>query len=166
MAFGRVIAAFILFLGTDLLLIALLPALRLVVDPLLLLLICLACGTRSSRSLWMLGFGLGLLKDLYAGTPFGAWTCSFAMAAWLIGATRRMVEWEDPAVVGAWAAVLTLGVGIFHGFWLVAADPFIRWGNGRWTLLPAAMAAQGLLAAWLFPRMRKRIGKPAPVYRF
>ena len=144
-----------LFLAADLLLMALLPGLRLLVDPLFLLVIVLSLRARSSRSLWLLGFGLGLLKDLYAGTTFGAWTCTFTAAAWMIGATRRMVEWEDPALVGLWAAILTLPVWLFHGFWLATADPFVRWGEGQLAVLPAAMTAQGLLAAWIFPRLSK-----------
>lgn len=162
----RPLAALFLFLGADLLLLALFPALRLIVDPLLLLLIGLSSGLRSSRSLWLLGFGLGLLKDLYAGTLFGAWSCAFLAAAWMIGATRRMIEWEDPAVVGVWTALLTLVVWIFHGFWLTLADPFLHWGSGRMMVLPAAMAIQGGLAAWLFPRMSKLFGRPSPGYRF
>ena len=144
-----------LFLGADLLLMALFPGLRLLVDPLFMLVILLAVRARSPRSLWLLGFGLGLLKDLYTGMVFGAWTATFMAAAWMIGATRRMVEWEDPALVGLWAAILTLPVWLFHGFWLAAADPFVRWVDGQWASLPAAMAAQGLLAAWIFPRLRK-----------
>ena len=155
MAFRQIVTALALFLGVDLLLLALLPALRLFIDPLLILLVALAFGTRSTRFLWMLGFGIGFLKDLYAGTLFGAWTFTFAGAAWMIGATRQMVEWEDSAVIGVWTAILTLVVWLFYGFWLTLADPFIRWGNGQLWIVPAAMAAQGLLAAWIFPRLRK-----------
>ena len=144
-----------LFFGADLLLTALFPALRLLVDLPLLLLIALSSRARTRRSLWLLGFGLGLMKDLYAGTIFGAWTCSFTAAAWLIGMTRRTIEWEDPALAGLWAAILTLPVWVFHGFWLTTADPFLRWGNGQWVFLPALMAIQGLLFAWIFPRLRK-----------
>lgn len=143
-----------LFLGADLLLMALAPGLRLFVDLPLLLLIALSSRARTRRSLWLLGFTLGLLKDLYTGTTFGAWTCTFTAAAWLIGMTRRMVEWEDPALSGLWAAILTLPVWLFHGFWLTTADPFLHWGNGQWVFLPALMAVQGLLFAWIFPRMR------------
>src|SRR5438477_4445865 len=107
MAFRPVIIALALFLGVDLLLMALLPALRLFIDPLLILLVVLAFRKRSTRFLWVLGLWIGLLKVLYAGTLFGAWTFTFAAAAWMIGATRQMVEWEDPAVVGAWTAALT-----------------------------------------------------------
>lgn len=144
-----------LFLAADLLLMMLFPGLRLLVDPLFLLVIGFSVRARSSRSLWLLGFGLGLLKDLYTGAVFGAWTFTFTAAAWMIGATRRMVEWEDPALVGVWAAILTLPVWLFHGFWMTTADPFVRWGDGQWASLPAAMAVQGLLTAWIFPRMRK-----------
>jgi len=144
-----------LFLAADLLLMMLFPGLRLLVDPLFLLVIGFSVRARSSRSLWLLGFGLGLLKDLYTGTAFGAWTFTFTAAAWMIGATRRMVEWEDPALVGVWAAILTLPVWLFHGFWVTTADPFVRWGDGQWASLPAAMAVQGLLTSWIFPRMRK-----------
>ncbi|GEM_PF-4523032 len=150
-----ILTAIPLFLAADLLLVALFPGLRLLVDPLFLLVIALSLRARSARSLWLLGFGLGLLKDLYAGTAFGCWTFTFTAAAWMIGATRRMVEWEDPALVGLWAAILTLPVGLFHGFWLATADPFVRWGDGQWVFLPAAMAVQGLLAAWIFPRLRR-----------
>lgn len=144
-----------LFLAADLLLMMLFPGLRLLVDPLLVLVVVLSIRARSARSLWLLGLGLGLLKDLYAGTLFGGWTFTFTAAAWMIGATRRMVEWDDPALVGLWAAILTLPVWLFHGFWLTAADPFVRWGNGQWVWLPAAMAVQGLLSAWILPRMRR-----------
>lgn len=155
MAFRQVITALALFLGVDLLLLALLPALRLFIDPLLILLVALAFGARSTRFLWMLGLGIGFLKDLTAGTLFGAWTFTFAGAAWMIGATRQMVEWEDSAVIGVWTAILTFSVWLFYGFWLTLADPFIRWGNGQHLIVPAAMVAQGLLAAWIFPRLRK-----------
>lgn len=166
MAFRPVAAALALFLAADLLMMALFPALRLLVDPLLLLLICLSSRLRSLRSIWFLGLALGLLKDLYAGTLFGAWICTFAAVAWTIGAARRMVEWEDAAVVGIWTAILTLGASVFHGFWLTLADPFVHWGNGQVGVVPAAMAVQGLLAAWLFPRLRQRVGRAAPAYRF
>jgi len=155
MAFRSVLTALAVFLGVDLLLLALLPALRLLIDPLLILLVAFAFGTRSTRFLWMLGLGIGFLKDLYAGTLFGVWTFTFAGAAWLIGATRQMVEWEDSAVIGVWTAILTLVVWAFHGFWLTLADPFVRWGNGQLLIVPAAMVAQGLLSAWIFPRLRK-----------
>ena len=155
MAFRSFVKAVALFLGADLLLMALFPALRLLVDPPLLLLIGLSSRARTWRSLWLLGFGLGLLKDLYTGTMFGAWACTFTAAAWMIGMTRQMVEWEDPVLAGVWAAVLTLPVWIFHGFWLTTADPFLRWGDGQMVFLPAVMAVQGLLFAWIFPRMRR-----------
>ena len=155
MVLRPVVTALALFLGADLLLMALLPALRLFIDPLLLLLMVLAFGTRSTRFLWALGLGIGLLKDLYAGTLFGAWTFTFAGVAWMVGATRQMVEWEDSAVIGVWAAVLTLAARTFYGFWLTLADPFVRWGNGQLWTVPVAMAVQGLLSAWLFPRLRK-----------
>ncbi len=155
MAFRQVVAALAFFLGVDLLLLALLPALRLFIDPLMILLVGLAFGTRSTRFLWMMGLGIGFLKDLYVGTLFGAWTFTFAGAAWMIGATRQMVEWEDSAVIGVWTAILTLAVWLFYGFWLTLADPFIHWGNGQLWIVPAAMAVQGLLAAWIFPRLRK-----------
>ena len=144
-----------LFVAADLLLIMLLPGLRLLIDPLFLLVIAFSVRARSARSLWMLGFGLGFLKDLYTGTAFGAWTFTFTAAAWLIGSTRRMVEWEDPALVGVWAAILTLPVWLFHAFWLTTADPFLKWGNGQLSILPAAMVVQGFLTAWIFPRLRK-----------
>lgn len=166
MAFRKVITASLIFLGVDLLLIGLLPAARLLVDPLLLLLIVLSPGMRTSRSLWGLGASLGLLKDLYAGSVFGAWICAFAAAAWLIGATRRMIAWEDPAVVGIWATILTLFVWLVYGLWLTVADPFVHWGNGQMLAVPASMITQGLLAAWIFPRVQKRFGAPAPSYRF
>lgn len=165
MAFGPVVTALVLCVGFDLLAMVFFPALRFLVDPLLLLLIPMASRIRSPRSLWLTGLGLGLVKDLYAGSVFGAWTFTFAAAAWLISATRQMVEWEDPAIVGIWAAILTLLVWVFYGFWMTVADPFIHWGNGQLSVLPAAMAAQGLLAAWLYPRMRKWFLKSSPVYR-
>lgn len=166
MAFRKVAAAIAACLGADLLMTALLPFLRLVVDPLLLLLIALSTGVRSFRALWLLGLGLGLLKDLYTGTPFGVWACTFTAAAWMIGATRRMIEWGDPAVVGVWAAVLTLLAWSFSGLWLSLADPFIQWGQGQLAFLPVAMAVQGFSAAWAFPRLQKLLGKPVPSYRF
>jgi len=146
--------------------LSLFPELRLLVDPLLLLLVLLASSSRSLRSIWLIGLGLGLWKDLYAGTLFGAWACTFTAVAWTIGATRRMVEWEDSAVVGVWTAILTLACWVFYGFWLTLADPFVHWGNGQWVLVPFAMMAQGLLAAWIFPRLRRGISKTDPVYRF
>lgn len=161
MAFRQILISLLLFSSVDLLLIALLPAVRLLVDPLLILLVALAFGTRSTRFLWSLGLGVGLIKDLYAGTLFGAWTFAFAGVAWMIGATRQMVEWEDPAVIGVWTAVLALAAWVFHGFWLTLADPFVCWGNGQLWILPIAMVAQGLLSAWLFPRLRRFLGKRA-----
>lgn len=166
MAFRKVAAALFLFTGVDLFLMALLPAVRLLVDPLLLLLIVFCSGARSPRLFWLIGLSLGLLKDLYSGSVFGAWACTFAAAGWAVGATRQMVSWEDPAVVGVWAAVLTLFAWLFFGFWLTLADPFVRWGNGRMSALPAAMAAQGLLTAWLYPRMRRLFSPQAKSYRW
>ncbi len=154
---SRLILALFAFLGLDLFLLALFPAVRLLVDPLLVFLVFLTFTRRSSRFLWVLGFGLGLLKDLYSGEVFGAWGGTFAATAWIIGSTRHLVEWDYPPIVGVWIALLTLLAGFLHGAWLILADPFLHWGNGRLLLLPAAMLAQGILAAWGFPRFQKLV---------
>jgi len=144
-------------LGLDLFLLALVPALRLLVDPLLLLLVFLGFSLRSSRFLWLFGFFLGLLKDLYSSDLFGAWAGTFALTAAGIGATRHLVEWEDPVVVGVWMSILTLASALIHGLWLTLADPFLHWGNGRFAPVPAAMLLQALLATWGFPRLRRTV---------
>ena len=146
---------FLIMLGWDLFLLALFPSIRLVVDPLLLFLVFLGSALRSSRFLWLFGLGLGLLKDFYSPELFGAWAGTFSLTAWLIGASRTLVQWEDPPVVGVWTAILTLLVGVLHGIWLILADPFLHWGSGRYSLLPAGMLIQGMLATWAFPRFQR-----------
>ena len=153
----RLIAALFAFIGLDLFLLALFPAVRLLIDPLLVFLVFLTFARRSNRFLWVFGFGLGLLKDLYSGDSFGAWAGTFALTAWIIGATRHWVEWEDPSIIGVWIALLTLLAGIVHGAWLILADPFLHWGNGQLLLLSAAMLVQGVLAFCGFPKFKKLV---------
>ena len=152
---NRLILALLLSVGLDLFLLALFPAVRLLVDPLFLFLAFFTFGLRSSRFLWIFGLGLGFMKDLYSGDLFGTWSGTFSLTAWIIGSTRHLVEWEDPAITGIWIALLTLLVGILHGFWLTLADPFVHWGGRQLLLLPAAMLIQGVLATWGFPRFQR-----------
>lgn len=151
----RILLILLALLALDIFLMAGLPIFRLWVDPLLLFLVFLGFAKRSSRALWFWGLMLGLAKDLYGANLFGAWAATFAALAWLIGRTRQMVEWEDPAVVGVWMSVLTLLAVLVHGAWLTAADPALSWTHGEFLSVPVAMAAQGLLAHWSFPRLQR-----------
>ena len=151
----RLLAVGLGLLLVDLLLLCGFPDGRLWVDPLLLFLVFACLSQPSRRPLWLWGLALGFLKDLYSPTLFGGWTAVFAALAWLIGRTRRWVEWEDPAVVGVWTSVLVLLSVLTHGAWLTLADPALRWANGEFLSVPFQMGAQGALAWWSFPLFRR-----------
>ncbi len=153
----RFLAVGLGLLLVDLLLLCGFPVGRLWVDPLLLFLVFICFAQPSSRRLWLWGLALGFVKDLYSPTLFGGWMVVFAALAWLIGRTRRWVEWEDPAVVGVWASVLVLLSVLTHGVWLTLADPALRWASGEFLSVPVQMAAQGALAWWGFPRLRRYV---------
>lgn len=159
MAPFRLGAVILALWGLDLLFVMLFPVVRVFTDPLFALLIFLAFRKPSVRFLWLQGFGLGFLKDLLSVDLFGAWAVTFALTGWVLAASRQMVEWEDPAIVGAWAAALTLLSWVVHGIWLVTADPWLRWNQGSWLLLPLAMALQGWCCALLFPRFQRLMRK-------
>ena len=87
----------------DTFILSLFPLLRSVMDLLLLFLIFLGFKLPSTRWLWVYGLGIGLLKDLTTGGWFGAWSCTFALIGWILGAIRHLLEREDPLMLGVWA---------------------------------------------------------------
>ncbi len=145
----------LLFWGTDLLLMALLPSARLLVDPLFFLLAFLGFRPSPHRFLWLQGIGLGLLKDLSTGALFGGWACTFGGVAALLTAGSRWVEMEDPLVVGIWVGVLAGLTTAAYALLLSLADPFLQGFHLPWLWLPFSMAAHGALAVWGFPRLRR-----------
>lgn len=153
----------LLLWGTDLLLGALLPAGRFLVDPLFFLLVFLGFRADPHRFLWLQGIGLGLLKDLSTGALLGGWACTFGLVGALLGAGSRLMETDDPLVVGVWVAVLSLITTVAYALLLFLADPSAQGLHAPWLWLPLSMAAQGWLAAWGFPRLRRvlRIGPAA-----
>lgn len=157
MARLRLGAVILALWGLDWVLVMLLPAARIFIDPLFALLVFLAFRKPSVRLLWLQGLALGLFKDLLSADLFGAWAVSFALTGWVLAASRQLVEWEDPVIVGVWAAVLTLFSRSVHGVWLLLADPWLRWGQGPWLWLPLSMALQGWCCALLFPRFQRLI---------
>lgn len=141
--------------GTDLLLGALVPATRLLVDPLFFLLAFLGFRAAPHRLLWLQGIGLGLLKDLSTGALLGGWACTFGLVGALLGAGSRWVETDDPLVVGVWVALLSLITTAAYALLLFLADPSVQGFHGPWLWLPFSMAANGGLAVWGFPRLRR-----------
>ena len=153
-----------LFLGLwvlDLLFLSLAPSLRLIVDPLLLLLIFQGFHLSSLRSLWLQGFGLGLVKDLTLGSLFGAWGCAFAGVGWVLASTRHLMEWEDRVVVAVFTGLFTLLGGILHAVILVIADPMLTWSNMPWIALVATVLFHGVFAFWGFPRFQRFLRAPS-----
>ena len=152
-----------LFVGCwalDLLLLSLAPSLRLVFDPLLLLLIFQGFRLSSLRFLWLQGLGLGLLKDLGSGGVFGVWGCAFALVGWVIASTRGLMEWEDPVVVAVFAGLFTLLGGVIHAVILMVADPMLAWSNTPWISLLGGVVLQGAAALWVFPRLHRFLKTP------
>ncbi|MBI3322675.1 MAG: hypothetical protein HYZ94_03225 [Candidatus Omnitrophica bacterium] len=141
--------------GTDLFLMAFLPAARLLVDPLFFLLAFLGFRSNPHRFLWLQAVGLGLLKDLSTGALLGGWACTFGLTGILLGMGSRLVEVEDPLIAGVWVAVYFLAATVLYALTLSLADPFIRGFHLPWLSLPFSMAAHGALAAWGFPRLRR-----------
>ena len=134
---------------------ALLPAARLLVDPLLLLLAFLGFRAAPHRLLWLQGAALGLLKDLSTGALMGGWACTFALMGALLGAGSRLVEADDPLMVGVWVALFSLASAAAYALFLSLADPLLQGFRLPWLWLPFFMAAHGGLAAWGFPRLRR-----------
>ena len=145
----------LLLWGMDLLLMALMPAVRLLVDPLFLLLAFLGFRSSPHRLLWLQGAGLGLLKDFSTGALMGGWACAFALMGALLGAGSRFVEAEDPLIVGVWVALFALATVAAYALLLSLADPYLQGFRLPWLWLPFSMAAHGGLAAWGFPRLRR-----------
>lgn len=131
------------------------PLLRVVVDPLFLVLVFLGLHAFSGRFLWAAGFGLGLLKDLTVGGLFGASACSFALAGWMLGAMQHLVEKEDPFVQGVWAGILSVLQWFSYGFILTLADSSLGWSVSLWFYLPLAIACNVLCVFWGFPPLRR-----------
>jgi len=144
-----------LFWGVDLLFLSRVPLLRWMVDPLLLLLIFLGFRLPSGRFLWLIGMGLGFLRDLGTGSLLGGFACTFALIGWILNSTRHLVEREDPLVQGIVAGILSGASGILFGGLLTLADPAVGWN--RWVLwiLPVAMGVNGICAALGFPRLQQ-----------
>lgn len=149
--------------GLDLLLLSLFPLLRLLIDPLLLFLIFQGSRFPARRFLWLQGVGVGLLRDLSAGSLFGMWACTFALVGWSFKAVRHMVEWEDPLIVGVLAFLLTFAAGILHPLLLLLSDPA---AGGRLPWLPIfAMAAAHGVAAYLgFPFLRRFVQRSTAAF--
>lgn len=150
--------------GVDLLLPALFPAGRLLVDPLFLLLVFLGFRQAPGRFLWLQGVALGLLKDLGTGAMPGGWACAFGLVGALLGAFSSLWEADDPFVAGVWVAVLHLVTVVIYALINVLSDPVLRGFPGPWFWLPLSMPIQGFLAAWGFPRLRSQLRRRVPVF--
>ena len=134
---------------------ALLPAARLLVDPLFFLLAFLGFRSTPHRLLWLQGAGLGLLKDLSTGALLGGWACTFGLMGLLLGMGNRLVEVDDPLVVGIWVAVFSLATSVTYALLMSMADPFLQGFHFPWLWIPFSMAAHGRLATWGFPRLQR-----------
>lgn len=152
----RLLGWLLLVWGVDFFLLSLFPSFKAVVDLLLLSLVFLGFRLSSSRFLWGVGGGLGLLKDLASGGPVGVWSCTFALIGWLLGVSRHLLEREDPMVVGVWAGVLAGLSGFLYECLLISVDPAASW-SGWWRFLPAAMLVQGAVAALSFPWLQRKL---------
>ena len=66
-----------------------------------------------------IGAGLGVLKDLATGGPFGAWTAVFVGTAWLATQGARTIARDHPVAqlwwVAVYAAIATLGYAVLLG---------------------------------------------------
>lgn len=150
--------------GVEMLLPALFPSGRLIVDPLFLLLAFLGFRRAPGRFLWLQGAALGFLKDLGTGAVLGGWACAFGLVGVLLGMGSRMVEAEDPFVAGVWVAVLHGAAVVIYALLNVFSDPALRGFPGPWFWLLLSMPAHGFLAAWGFPRLRSLLRRRAPVF--
>ncbi|MBI3318284.1 MAG: hypothetical protein HYZ90_03930 [Candidatus Omnitrophica bacterium] len=155
MAFLRFWLVVLLVFCAEFLLPALFPWARNLLDPPLLLLVFLGFTLPSGRFLWARGLLLGGLRDLAGGGLFGGFAVSFALAGFLLETMRRFLEREDPLIQAVGAGVLIGCVLLLYGVVVTLADPAVGWTGGWWALLPLSMAAQGALAFWGFPRLKK-----------
>ncbi|MBI1952622.1 MAG: hypothetical protein HYS41_00670 [Candidatus Omnitrophica bacterium] len=142
-------------LGFSVFLLPLIPALPLVFDPAFLLLVFLGFQKSRGAPLWLIGAGLGFLKDLAGGGPFGAWLVSFALIGWILTHGRHLVEWEDPLVQSLAAALLT-GLGwTLYGLLVVMVDPEVGWNRWWWFWWPSAMGVHGAAVYLIFPKLKR-----------
>ncbi len=143
--------------GVDIFLLPQVPFLSWILNPLLLFLIFLGFRLRLSsvRFLWLIGLGLGFLRDLGTGALWGGYACAYGLVGWILGSTRHLVELEDPIIQGIWAGILS-GIGCLgYGVLLTAADPALSWNRWAGWTLPLSMAVNGISAAWSFPRLQR-----------
>ncbi len=127
----------------------------LLLDPLFLLFVFYCLRFPSGRFLWLQGIFLGFLKDLITGGLFGGWACSFGLIGWVLGATRDLVEREDPVIQAVWAGLLTGLNGIFYALIITLADPAIGWNRWWWGAVPLSMGVSVGCALWVFPRLHR-----------
>ncbi len=149
-----VLWAFLLW-GVELFFFSQVPVLRILAAPLLLFLIFVGFRLPSGRFLWAIGAALGFLRDIETGALWGGFACTFALVGWILHSGRHLVEREDPLVRGIWAGILTGISGLVYGVLLQCADPAMGWNGWMGWFLPAAMVANGMVAAWSFPRLQR-----------
>ena len=89
------------------------------------------------------------------GAILGGFACTFALVGWILNSSRHLVEREDPLVQGIWAGILTGISGLVYGILLKCADPAMGWNGWMGWFLPVAMVANGMFAAWSFPRLQR-----------
>ena len=156
MAIRRLWAVILGVWGLDLLMLALFPFLRLLIHlPLLLLLFLGFRFPLGSRTLGLVGLGLGLLRDLSSGGFFGTWACALGLTGWIVAQVRPSVETEDSFLLAVWVGISTLGALLLHGVVTTLADPGLSFRQGPWAVFPFSMAAHAGIAAWGSNRLHK-----------
>ncbi len=146
------------FWAVDLFLLPQIPFFRWALDPILLLLIFLGFRLASGRFLWLIGLGMGLLRDLATAGLWGGFACAFALIGWILNSGRHLVEREDPLMQGIWAGILAGAGTLIYGIIVACADPFVGWNRWVWAALPVIMGINGACAVWLFPKLQKIVG--------
>ncbi len=133
----------------------LLPLLRVVLDPLFLILVFIGLHAPSGRFLWAAGFGLGLAKDLIGGGLFGASACSFALIGWILEVLQNYVEKEDPILQGFWAGALSLIQWFFYGLIVQSTGSYAGWNPRIFFYLPPVVLFSALCAFFGFSPLRR-----------
>lgn len=151
--------------GLELFFLPAVPLGREGVDPLFLFLIFLGFQLPGVRFLWLYGALIGFLKDLSTGGLFGAFSLSFCGVGWILGASRHLLEREDPLIQGIWTGLLAAVNQAAYGILVTWADPAMGWNLWGWAVVPVAMGVNGGLAAWGFPKLQKIVNDTTPAER-
>lgn len=160
MAPFRLGSIFAAVLAADLVIFSILPSLRWLLDPFLLILFFIGLRMPSIRFLWAWGLALGFLRDAAGAGLFGTWTCVFALIGWILARVRHAMELEEPLTVSVCVGVGTLAAQLLHLALLALADPSVGWGQMPWGFLPLAALAHAGLGWWGFPRL-ERLARPS-----